>query len=99
LVRHAVQRLQSGGSPTAFKADFVPSKRRWWGTKSRPTFTNPQAVWPIGVLLLTPAGQLFAATEQTRAVPPGHPGHTSAERERRRIFTAAAYRSGLPEGS
>src|SRR5699024_6620938 len=70
LVRHAVQRLQSGGSPTAFKADFVPSKRRWWGTKSRPTFTNPQAVWPIGVLLLTPAGQLFAATEQTRAVPP-----------------------------
>ena len=99
VIDSACELLSSITKPTAIRAEYVPPKRRFWGTTKRAQFIQPVPVWPLGVLLLTAEGRLFAAGETTRAVPPGHPGHTSVERERRRHYTQAAVASGFPQGT
>lgn len=97
LVEVSVKRLSEAQVPPARLAEFHPASKRFlFSRKAR--FTEISSVWPLGVLLLSPAGDLYTAGETTRAVPPGHPGHVSVERERRREYTRVAYESGFEHG-
>lgn len=66
--------------------------------KRRPKFRRISSGWPLGVLVLAETGELFAAGETTRAVPPKHPGHTSSEREKRRAHNEAAFSGPFERG-
>jgi hypothetical protein len=55
-------------------------------------------VWRLGVVLLTPDGELLATGGITRAVEPGHPGHVALSVEDRREHRAAAFRGPFARG-
>lgn len=97
LLHSAAQRLQQARITPATIADFLPERKQWFLTK-KARFTTLCVGWPLGVLLITPDGEMHTAGESTRAVPPGHPGHVSVDRERRREYTRLAFESGYPEG-
>lgn len=66
--------------------------------KRKPRFSLIAHGWPLGVFVLADTGELFAAGETTRAVPPKHAGHVSQERERRRFFNEVAFNGPFSEG-
>lgn len=97
LLLDAVENLKTAGVKQVVIAKFVPQKRFLF-FKKKAHFVERGKAWHLGVLLLAENGKLFSAGESTRAVPPGYPGHTSGERERRRVYTKAAHESGFELG-
>lgn len=77
--------------------EFIPAHTRFFITK-KARFIDLAVGWQLGVLLLTSDGGIHTAGESTRAVPPGHPGHVSLDRERRREFMRIAFEHGFTEG-
>lgn len=97
LTTDAVTRLSEARVAKARLTQFVPATRRFLVPR-KARFVTLDEVWPLGVLLLSPAGDLYTAGETTRAVAPGYPGHVSMERERRREYTSIAFESGFEPG-
>lgn len=68
-------------------------------------FTQPATmipegeVWRLGTLLLSDAGELWAAGNVTRAAERGRVGYQSLSREDRKDLAAAALKGGYPQGS
>lgn len=95
----AIERLREAEVPQHRIVEYVPETKRWLVFTKPALFTELERVWRLGVLLLNDRGEWFTAGETTRAIPPGHPGHVSIERERRRELTRAAYESHFEEGA
>lgn len=95
----AAEKLREVGVPQHRIVQYVPETKRWVVFTKPAVFTEDERVWRLGVLLLSEQGDWFTAGETTRAVAPGHPGHVSVERERRRDLTRAAYESNFEEGA
>lgn len=95
----AMMRLRAAGVPQHRIVEYIPETKRWLLFTKPALFTEQERVWRLGVLLLNDQGEWFTAGETTRAVPPGHPGHVSIERERRRELTRAAFESHFEEGA
>lgn len=98
VLRHAAASLSEARVKQAYVAELRRVRTRWLVTKKDRLFERAR-VWPVGVLLLADDGRVFTGGEAVRAVPPLHPGHVSAERERRRALTRLAYESDLPNGA
>lgn len=97
MLKDAAERLSAARIHHINIVNFVPRQRRFIFSK-KAHFVDIAKGWQLGVLLLSTSGELFAAGETTRAIVPGHPGHTSAERERRRAYTRIAFEAGYPVG-
>lgn len=93
----AVERLQRAAVKDQQLASLSAAHKRWFFAK-KARFESLTRVWPLGVLLVTTDGQMYATGETTRATAPGYPGHVSEERERRRELTAIAHRGRFVEG-
>lgn len=79
-------------------ADFVPAHRKFGIPRAARMLPIARA-WRLGVLLLRNDGNLVQASEVTRSIEPPKGGHNSAYRDQRQVFTAAAFRARLPEGT
>lgn len=97
LDRTAAELAAVGAREQALAEYVVP--RRLLGLQ-RPASMRPLGrVWRLGVLLLARDGVLRATGKTTRAVEPGHGGHTAVSVEQRREYRAAAYRGPFERGT
>lgn len=96
-INNALQELETSSAKKITIARFISPKRMLF-IKRKARFETVAEGWALGVLLLDTEGSLFCAGETTRSAPPGHGGHTSGERERRRGYIRAAHESGYPTG-
>ncbi|RNE63814.1 hypothetical protein [Cryobacterium tepidiphilum] len=96
-IADAVARLVGEAVPDEALAAFVPP-RRVFLLPRKAVMVPLGRVWRLGVFLLDRQGVLYQAGTTTRAVPPGHPGHTAASTEKRRVYRAAAQRGPFAAG-
>jgi hypothetical protein len=92
----AITELTTAGARTEQLAEFVPPHRRMLIPRPA-SFRRIAAVWRVGVLLLTDAGDLFATGSVTRARDPKHPNYTSISGEERQRLREAARKAGYGE--
>jgi len=93
----AVERLTTARARDEILAELRPA-RRIGPIRRPPVLTAIGRVWRLGVLLLSPDGQLYALGSVTRAVDPRHPNFQSLSGEERREIRAAAMKAGFPIG-
>lgn len=100
-IRHtigeAVDRLTAAGIADEALAAFVPPRRVFFLPR-RAAMVPRGRVWRLGVFLLDRDGVLYRAGTTTRAVPPGHPGHSAVSTEKRRVYRAAAFKGPFAPG-
>lgn len=92
-------RLRDAGIAPDGLATYVGEGRRLWFFRKRATMLPIGEAWPLGALLLTPKGELYAAGHTTRAAAFGRPQYQSVSREERRAIAAAALGGGFAAGA
>lgn len=98
-VDRAARRLAEAAIPTEALAERVPP-RRMLGIIARPaTMRRLGPVWRLGVLLVSPSGQLLATGGVTLADHRVRPGHQALSAQARQELRRSALRAGFEDGA
>lgn len=89
--------LTDAGARDEALADFVPARRVLLITRPAKMVSRGR-VWRLGVVLLTPDGELLHTGQVTRAVEPKRSNYQAVSAEIRREYRAAAHASGFASG-